>query len=323
MRADHDGELSYLQFKTVDLPEPPPGWYEFDYSVLWNGLLVLVRTDADIWDQIARHEYRTKRHGQQDWPKLWPCNLRLSLFDGRRERDVLKLPVSGSPHVTMTPEGNWLIAVWCSETCIYNAKLVDPRGGLIREFIVGEGVQHLRCARDGTIWVSYTDRGVYARCPGEDVPVSAGGVVQFSSEGEPLWTLNDDGPVYADHCYAFTLDGDQAWSYTFGEWEISRLGNDARGWRNRVTFADALAVHKNHALLAGDYGEGSDRLALLCFGKKYALLLRTWTLEPRPSRRSPFLAQGNGDTLHYVHSGKWRRIQVQELVGLHQMMGID
>lgn len=71
----------------------------------------------------------------------------------------------------------------------------------------------------------------------------------------------------------------------------------------------------------GSKGRAVDRLALVRLGKKYAVELRTWALEPRPPRNSPCLVQGNGDTLHFVTGGRWKRIQVQELVGLHQVMG--
>jgi hypothetical protein len=318
-----DGELSYLQFQTADLPQVPAGWFEYGYSVLWNGTLALVRTDVDIWDRIKRHDYTGKRHGRHEPLKLWPCSLRLSVFDGKKERHVTTVRVGGSPTVAMTPDGDWVISISSWNKDVPEGLLVDQRGRTIRQIKFGIGVEHLRCARDGIIWAGYGDVGVYASEYHGKSLVSRGGVVQFSKEGMPLWSLHDENSVRVtcDHCYALTIEGSQAWTYTYSSWSIGSYGSKRCGeWRNRISFADALAVHGDHVVLSGNYGEGPDRLVLLRLMNNRVRVLRTWKLEPRPAGRENSYAQGNGDTLHIVHSGRWRRIKVQELIGLHQAM---
>ena len=314
-----DGELSYLLFQTAELPPAPHGWFEYGHSVLWDGTLALIRTDVDIWDQLKRHDYARERRVQKEMPRLWPCNLRLSVFDGRTERCITTVRVEGDPKVSMTPDGDWVISLWNWKPGLPQGLLVDQRGRTIRELNFGTGVEHLCCARDGTIWAGYGDVGVFASERDSKSLVSNGGIVQFSQEGTPLWALHDEATsrVFCDHCYALTIEGSQAWTYTFSDWSIGSYGSKRCGeWRNRVSFADALVVHGDHVVLAGDFAEGPDRLVLLQLMKNRVRVLRTWKLEPRPAGRQNTHAQGNGDTLHLIHSGKWRRIKVQELVGL-------
>ena len=321
--AQIDGELSYLQFQTVDLPATPAGWFDYGCSVLWNGTLALVRTDVNFLDRIRGHNDGKKRRGRQELLKLWPCSLRLSVFDGKTERHVTTVKVGGAPTVSMTPNGAWVISTCSRDPDVPEGLLVDQVGRTIRELQFGMGVNHLRGAGDGTIWAGYGDVGVYASEDDGKSLVSKGGIVQFSQEGAPLWSLHDDNNsrVICDHCYALTIEGSQAWAYTYSSWSIGSYGSKRCGeWRNLISFADALAVHGEHVVLAGDFGDGPDRLVLLRLMKNRVRVLRTWKLEPRPAGRENSYAQGDGDTLHLVHSGSWRQIKVQELVGLHQAM---
>jgi hypothetical protein len=318
-----DGQLSDLQFQTVELPPSPHGWFEYGHSVLWDGTLALIRTDIDIWGLLAEHSHTARLYRRPASPKLWPCNLRLSVFDGQTEHCITTVRVEGSPEVTMTPDGDWVISIWSRTPGVPEGLLVDQRGRTIRELNFGIGVEHLRCARDGTIWAGYGDVGVFSSEDDGKSLVSRGGIVRFSQEGTPLWTLHDDavGNVFCGHCYALTIEDNQAWTYTYSGWNIGSYGSKPCGeWRTRIQFADALAVHGDHVVLAGDYGEGPDRLVLLRLMKNRVRVLRTWKLEPRPAGRKNSHAQGNGDTLHLIHSGKWRRIKVQELMGLHKAM---
>src|SRR5205823_7992939 len=43
-----------------------------------------------------------------------------------------------------------------------NAAVYSPQGELLRQFVLGDGINGVQTTRDGTIWASYSDEGVFA-----------------------------------------------------------------------------------------------------------------------------------------------------------------
>src|SRR5262249_7215112 len=149
------------------LPAAPAGWFDYDYAVLWNGDLALVRTDRDL-----RAEYRHWREAR----------LRLSKFDGGAEIGAIEMSVGPAPKVDCLADGRWLVASSGA------AHLFAADGTPAGAFSIGNGILHIRCAPDGTIWVGYFDEGVFAP-PNADgsSPVSSSGIARFAPNGRVLW----------------------------------------------------------------------------------------------------------------------------------------
>src|ERR1700677_4471504 len=109
---------------------------------------------------------------------------------------------------------------------------------------MGDGIAHIRCAADGTIWAGYFDEGVYS-APNKDGsrPISSSGIARFGPDGRVLWRFNTherpDLPI-AD-CYALTLDGNTIWTCPYTDFPIVRVEDGlVAHWRNDVVGASAL-----------------------------------------------------------------------------------
>jgi hypothetical protein len=295
------------------LPTPSPGWFDYQYAVLADGSLAVIRTDIDIlaeyanWWALAQQDNSVRLR-----PDLWNRKGRIYTFDGSTEAGPVEVPLGFSPAFIRFPDGRWLLADSRSAEGDQNARIYDPAGQELAAFNLGDGIAQMLCAPDGTIWVGYFDEGIFSG-PNTDGswPVSSSGLAQFDAAGSVLWGYNsEERPSSIDDCYALTLAGNTAWSCFYSNFPIISVDKGkVRQWRNSISGAHALAVEDEFVLLAGRYNEQAGRVALLRLAENEAELVGEIQISLRP-RGTPGLTQGSGDTLHIVEGGIWRRLSV-------------
>jgi hypothetical protein len=188
-----------------------------------------------------------------------------------------------------------------------NGTILHADGRPSHSFALGDGIEHVRCAPDGTLWVGYFDEGVFGNTLG------SGGIVRFDAQGQPEWSYNDAGRrdgAFIDDCYAMSLCGHELWACYYSDFAITRIadGHDVR-WENSIAGAKALATDGSYALLAGGYGDDADRIAVLELDASKARVLGTFR---HPALIKPALVQGRSSTLHIVNNGEWLRLTLAE-----------
>jgi hypothetical protein len=148
---------------------------------------------------------------------------------------------------------------WGRKGAERNAVAVDWSGRELARLTLGDGIQDLRVAHDGTIWASYFDEGVFGNLGWSHAGPSAigsPGLVAFSTAGEIRFSYD---PVAARtdaicDAYAMNVADDAVWLYFYMEFPIVRIRNgDYRVWQLGVAGAHALAVRDDRVLLFGDY----------------------------------------------------------------------
>lgn len=292
---------------TVDLPPVPDGWYEYGYSVAGDDLLAIVRTRDDVQAQYAA----AIRHGA---PRPGPTRARVSLFDGQGERAVIEIPFRYGMRVERFVDGRWLVVASRAKDGEANAVVYRPDGEPLSAFPVGDGVEHVRCMPDGTVWVGYFDEGIFAnRRPDGSPPLSAAGLAQYlPTDGTVLYRFNDDArpELFIGECYALTADDGAVWSCSMTGWQIVRNeGPRQHAWRNEIHRSEALAVDGDHVVLAGGSGETAGRLALVRLDDERAVPVAASQL-PSAVMDDLWLLRGRGATLHLVGGGVWRTLDV-------------
>lgn len=142
-----------------------------------------------------------------------------------------------------------------------NAVVFDRNGRELRRFLLGDGINDVRTTRDGRIWVSYFDEGVFGNHgwgggSGPE-PVGAPGLRAFSADGEPLFAYDPAraGTDAICDAYALNVDGDgSAWVYFHTAFPIVHIRDGQyRAWTLGASGAHALAVDRGRALLLGEY----------------------------------------------------------------------
>ncbi|MCC6982408.1 MAG: hypothetical protein IT535_03980 [Bauldia sp.] len=306
--------------ETVVLPDPPPGWFELDYSLTPAGELAMVRCDRDhvaefrAWyeEAVARATERLER-GETPPPRptLSGARLRLSRFDGKAESEAFEVASDSWYKVAALPGGDWLVSS--------GARFQRYTGGgtATDSVDLGDYIEHVACTRSGKIWVGYIDQGVFAGLnPDGSAPHSTAGIASFSPDGTLLWRFNWREELSVFDCYSLTIDGERVWSCSYSDPSFSIVlieNGEVKLWGNDLIGVKALAVAGDYVLLAGGYEADSNRVALLKLGPADAQLIKEWRFEP-PRQHSAQLMQGLGSTLHLVRNRKWSRITVQMLL---------
>jgi hypothetical protein len=177
---------------------------------------------------------------------------------------VRTMKVSGVPlavsHVQPLPGDRVLLVdarcPWGPEGPARNAAVVDWQGRVTGKLTLGDGIEDVRVAPDGAIWVSYFDEGVFSAIPD---PIGAPGLVAFDASGATRFAFDAEVAGGEGICDAYALnvtaDG-AAWVYYYSEFPIVRVQSGRyRSWPTTIEGARALAIHGDRALLYGSYGE--------------------------------------------------------------------
>lgn len=294
---------------TIPLPAPPGGWFAYRYCLLSDGKLAVIWADRDINAEYRAWYSEAQANPWQPGPDFSRCKAQLAVISDTGVTPPIPLPAAWYTQIDRFPDGRWLVVTPRTEGDQDNAIILDEQGSSLAAFCLGDGIQHVRCAGDGTIWVGYFDEGVI------DDNVGAGGLVQFSADGRQLWAYNAAEPPMkesVDDCYALSIVGTDIWTCFHYSFAIVRLrdGQEAHWFNDDVYGAEALAVDGRHVALAGGYGANKPRLNLLRLGDQTAHLIGS---VPCPHIEKADLVAGLGATIHVVKDGTWSRFTVSEL----------
>jgi hypothetical protein len=141
---------------------------------------------------------------------------------------VRALPVA-HPHVDVLADGSFLaVGARCSWTEAgpeLNALAIDQNGRIFRRGCLGDGIEHLQVAGDGTIWAGYFDEGVFGNMgwggPGP-APLGAGGIAAWSPDFEKTWELDPAGGLVAD-CYALNVGPGEVLACPYAGFPVVRI----------------------------------------------------------------------------------------------------
>jgi len=191
-----------------------------------------------------------------------PMRFRLvKVMEGARS--IVDLPPLNVtfPEVDLFPDGKVLVAgtrcAWYAEGEFdLNGIVVDPVTGTHERILLGDGISRVNVDRQGRIWVSYFDEGIFGNFgwgnPGP-LPIGAAGLACFSETGEKLWEF--EGNI-AD-CYALNVSGSEAFAYYYTEFPICRVSGSFRvtSWGTELRGCRHLAVSGSQVLLSGQYDD--------------------------------------------------------------------
>ena len=297
-----------IRSSSTPLPSVPEGWFVYQYYLLSDGALAALWTDHDIRTEYRKwRSHRQELNSSEKMPDFWQGNAQLVLLSESGASDPFIVPLVRSPIIDRFSDGRWIITSSVAGSGQSNAWILNEDGQLIRALMLGDGIECVRCAQDGTIWVGYFDEGIFGGS------VASGGIVQFDDFGRPLWSYNSQGEgrqSFVADCYALALDGNEIWTCFYPDFPIVRVKSGQETlWANKVRGSRAIAVDGEFVLLAGDYEDNGGRLALLRLEHGEAKLLHTFRC---PEIESADLLSGHASTIHFVKNEHWTRIHVSE-----------
>jgi hypothetical protein len=233
---------------------------------------------------------------------------------GSREIHLSKLTTT-FPMLEILPTGEILVVgnrCWryTDGSHEMNAKLYDPAGKPIREFSLGDGINHVQADAQGNLWVGYFDEGVYGNFGWQfgDGPIGAAGLSCFNLTGRKLWDFKSPegfGPI--DDCYALNVSGAGVWAYYYSELAFAFIDSNwrVRCWKTPRSGGDAFAVGHDRALLY-QRTAGSSACTLFHLAEKDAVRAGDVELSlPTGVDLIKATIIGRGKELHVVADDTW------------------
>jgi hypothetical protein len=221
--------------------------------------------------------FKTKPDMAQSYKiKRWSQSLEATeIFVARDEFNITKVQPLGDDVILVCPR-----CVRKADNEIeLNGRVFGPDGRLKRAFVLGDGIQQVQTAADGTIWVSYFDEGIFGNY-GWREPIGASGLVHWSAYGEKLGQFEPEkGLDYMADCYAMTLDSaDDVWCCYYTEFPLVQLRNGKvfGAWNVPVRGSEWLAVEPPYALFLGSYDDKQELKLLELLGDGKTKVVETY-----------------------------------------------
>lgn len=321
------------------VPQLPDGWFARDYCVLANLTLAVVASNVDITAEWSRIVVAS---GQPAPPSCLEQmtkrgTAKIFLLEAGKWNEGPQFPLEFSGLLLdRFEDGRWLV-VGHRTLELPNARIVTRDGHVQRRFMLGDGIENVAVDQSDAIWVGWFDEGVFGNdhwhVQGEQWPPSSRGIGRFDEFGNllPLSELPCESTI-AD-CYALTASVADAWICPYVDFPILQLRPEQphKWWKNQHAGAKALAVHANHALLAGGYGSKANSLILVRLegsgnGETAPIVSRLKLPLRRLSNEEgshlvwehPVLLVGRRGAIHLIAGDVWSSWNVADVVALNR-----
>jgi hypothetical protein len=306
------------------IPTPENGWFEFRYSSLADGSLALLRATHDIPAACRKRTKLIESGWTGSLPNLFPSGTlaRLSIFDGAVEAAAFEFELDSAwPILDRFPCGNWIVVTPHSKPGERNAKIYSTDGNVIREIALGDGIEHIQCDAAGTIWVGYSDEGIFGNGgwePQTSLPPTSEsrlGINRFHDFGTMTWAYTTDNRL-AD-CYAMNVTPEAVWACYYTDFPILRVNYDGhtRIWENRKAGAHLLAINGEYLVLLGGYGDEARSGALLRLTNSEANTVAEFDFELHGLNPRALAYSGAWEgKLNFVHDDMWYDLSVDQIV---------
>jgi hypothetical protein len=196
-----------------------------------------------------------------------------------------------------------------------NGRVYASNGQLVREILLGDGIQSVQATSDGVIWTSFVDEGVFGNY-GWSTPVGASGLVAWDSLGRKLYEFQPaDGLDSICDCYALNVESDSStWLYYYTEFPLVQLQDQriTSHWATPLGGSGAFAVWRDFALFTGGYHRQDD-LHLFELGRN-GRINQVAELTATDEGGEPINAEsyfGRFDTLYALRNNQVFRCDVQ------------
>jgi hypothetical protein len=236
-------------------------------------------------------------------------------LNGVQEIPLPKLTAT-FPKVQIFPDGEVLVVAprckrFQDDSYELNATVYDTKGATVRQFLLGDGIEHVQVDRNGNVWVGYFDEGVYGNFGWghPNGPVGAAGLTCFNDRGEKVWSFQPPGGFDAiSDCYALNASKDGVWAYYYTGFPFVRIDSkwNVRAWRTETSGGREFAVHGQHVLHYGGYGEHRTSCKLLRLDQDAAQFVAQVTLVlPSEVDISKTVVIGRDNKLHVFFDDTW------------------
>ena len=289
----------------------PEGFKVTSVAVSLDGEVIRLLTSEGLAGALTA---RTEQPGWASFPKThtdseYSSVVAVSGDSISRETRLFGLNAT-FPQIEMLPEGEILVvASRCFRnsdgTHEINAKVFGADGKQNREFLLGDGINHVQTDAEGRIWVGYFDEGIFGNFGWQDAggPFGAAGLSCFSKSGQKVWDY--EPPEGFDHiadCYALNVSRSGVWSHYYSGFPMAFVDSSwhVRCWKTELSGARTFAVGDGKVLLYGSYDRRSACNLLTLEEREAKLVAEVSLVLPREIDPSKDTVIGRDKRLHVI-----------------------
>ena len=239
----------------------------------------------------------------------------LSVYSPEGEK-THSIKIHGEPfnitEVQPTPDGYLLVCPRCyrrSDSDIEkNGRVYDSSGNLIREIVLGDGIEQVMVSKGKNVWVSYFDEGIFGNY-GWDSPLGSSGLVEWTLDGKKCYEFEPpDGLDYMADCYSLNIDlNEDVWCYYYTDFPIVRIKDRAIAdyWESPVQGASRFSVSFPYILFVGGYKDKSLFQLVKLHQDRKANIIRKFRLEDKQGATiDPELIAVRGENMSVLSDGR-------------------
>ena len=303
----------------------PDGFKTASISVGFDGGAIRLLTSEGQADALIA---RVEQPGWASFPKThtdseYSSIVSVSGHSGSRETWLFGL-TSTFPKIEMLPDGEILVV---ASRCFrnpdgsheMNAKVYGTDGKQNREFLLGDGINHIQTDAEGRIWVGYFDEGIFGNFGWQYAggPFGAAGLSCFAKSGQKMWDYEPpEGFDHISDCYALNVSSSGVWSHYYQDFPIALVDSNwhVRCWKTDLSGGRTFAVGDNKVLLYGGYGDRRIACNLLSLEDHDARLAAEVSLAlPREIDPSKDTVIGRAKRLHVFQGDDWYVFSIDSL----------
>ena len=237
---------------------------------LRDGELVALNVGPDfrLYAVIALNEldYRSEASSGASFAKTTPSRPQtyrvIAFHDGNVTLDIHIANEQFNIHDIQPLPNDELLLVCCRsyykgpDDFDKNGRIYSSKGQLVREILLGDGIQRVQTTATGVIWTSFFDEGIFGNYGWND-PIGSSGLVAWDSRGNKLYEFEPrNGLDSICDCYALNIESDSsAWLYYYTEFPLVHLRDQhiEAHWAMPIEGSNAFAVSQGFALFSGGY----------------------------------------------------------------------
>lgn len=176
-----------------------------------------------------------------------------------------------------------------------NARVYTADGQLVRQFCLGDGIEHLSVTPDNHIWCGYFDEGIFGNY-GWDDPLGKSGLVKWSPDGRMVWEYQGTGNRFISDCYAMTTVGNEAAFHYYTDFDVGFVQNGQTVYLStNIDGASAMAATEDGSSIL--FHEDRQFIITEQKGRRYVRRGRIRFKKPNGKKLSPLLVATRGPQL--------------------------
>ncbi len=208
---------------------------------------------------------------------------------------------------------------WTESGPEQNAMIIGPDGGIDSRGCIGDGVEHLQVAPDGSVWAGYFDEGVFGNLGWSSfgqgpTPLGAAGIVSWSRSFEKLWELDSSKRLIAD-CETLNVGTNAVLACPYTDYPVLRIdhGQLTVYPTENISGARGIVASGDRVGIVGTYRDPSLLVVGDLVGGRFVEQRRTNLWAPDGSPLPKSRPQSRGSEVHFFEGARWFSFSIEDL----------